>query len=73
VEEQVVAIFAVTRGLMDTIPVPKTKAFESYLLETLRNHTPEILQAIKAKSAIEDENALAEKVKEIAADFLRKN
>ncbi len=73
VEEQVVSIFAVTRGLMDTIPVPKVKAFENYLLETLRNHTPEILTAIKTKSSIEDENALSEKIKEIAADFLRKN
>jgi F-type H+-transporting ATPase subunit alpha len=73
VEEQVVAIFAVTKGLMDTVAISKVRAFESYLLEFLRNHNPEILESIRNEKAVKDENALSEKIKEIASDFNRKN
>jgi len=72
VEDQVLVIFAVTRGLMDTIPVNKVRAFETYLLEHVKSHHPEVLTEIRDEKNIKDENLLAERVKEVVADFLRK-
>ena len=72
VEEQVLVIFAVTRGLMDKIPVNKIRAFEDYLIEHVRAHHPEVLTEVRDEKNIKDENLLAERVKEVVADFLRK-
>ncbi|MBK8398214.1 MAG: F0F1 ATP synthase subunit alpha [Leptospiraceae bacterium] len=72
VEDQVLVIFAVTRGLMDTIPVSKVKEFETYLLNHVKTHHPEVLNEIRDEKVIKDENVAAERVKEVVADFLRK-
>ncbi len=48
VEEQVVAIFAGTRGYLDDIPVGDVKRFESELLEYFRSSEGAMLNAIRS-------------------------
>jgi F-type H+-transporting ATPase subunit alpha len=53
VAEQVVSLFAGTRGLMDDLPVPAISKFEIELQEYMRNQRPEILNDIKTKKALD--------------------
>ncbi len=48
VEEQVVALFAGTRGYLDAIPVGKVGPFESQLLSELKSGHPDVLNRIRA-------------------------
>src|SRR5437762_2602549 len=52
VEEQVVAIFAGTRGYLDTIAVPDVGRFEASILRELRAAHPQLLEAIRAEQEI---------------------
>src|SRR4051794_8568137 len=52
VEEQVVAIFAGTRGYLDRIPVNSVGPFETRLLGELKSAAPEILDAIRTDREI---------------------
>ena len=60
VEEQVVSIFAGTRGYLDRIEVNKVTSFEARMLSELRAAQPGILEAIRTEGAIskETENKL---------------
>ncbi len=58
VEEQVVSIFAVTRGLMDKIEIARVRDFESKLIEHIRSAHPEFLKGIRESKKIEDEQGL---------------
>ncbi len=73
VEEQVLVIFAVTRGFMDKVPVAKIRECEAFLLDIFRTHTPELLKSIKEEKVIKDEDALGAKVKEVIETFLKKS
>lgn len=73
VEEQVLVIFAVTRGFMDKVPVAKIRECEAVLLDIFRTHTPELLKSIKEEKVIKDEDALGAKVKEVIETFLKKS
>ncbi|HDQ41056.1 MAG TPA: F0F1 ATP synthase subunit alpha [Desulfonatronum sp.] len=53
--EQVVSLFAGTRGLMDDLPVAAVSKFENEMLEYMRNQRPEILEEIKTKQALDAE------------------
>src|SRR5271165_2943818 len=55
VEEQVVAIFAGTRGYLDTVAVSDVGRFESSMLTDLRSTHPEFLEAIRASGEISPE------------------
>ena len=55
VEEQVVAIFAGTRGYLDSIPVAKIGAFERQVLVELKARAPGILEAIRTDREIKPE------------------
>jgi F-type H+-transporting ATPase subunit alpha len=55
VEEQVVAIFAGTRGYLDTVAVSDVGRFESSMLTELRSTRPELLEAIRASGEISPE------------------
>src|SRR5712671_6454915 len=61
VEEQVVAIFAGTRGYLDTVAVADIGRFESSMLVELRATHPELLEAIRTQgeSTEDTEKALA--------------
>ncbi|HEV8679573.1 MAG TPA: F0F1 ATP synthase subunit alpha [Stellaceae bacterium] len=54
VEEQVVAIFAGTRGYLDRIGVDDVGRFESLMLGELRAKRPELLDAIRDEREISD-------------------
>ncbi|PJZ52744.1 F0F1 ATP synthase subunit alpha [Leptospira adleri] len=73
VEEQVVEIFAVTRGFMDKIPVAKVQEYGKYLLTTIKEKYAEVLDAIRKEKKISDEEKLGEVLSAIAEEFLRKH
>ncbi len=52
VEEQVVSIFAGTRGYLDTIAVADVGRFESSMLRELRSTRPELLSSIRSEQEI---------------------
>ncbi len=70
VEEQVVSIFAVTRGLMDKVDIPRVREFEKALIEHLRNAHAELLKGIKDSKKIEDEGTLERTIKDFADAFV---
>ena len=53
VEEQVVVLFAGTRGYLDKVPVNKVNAYESELLTALRGAGAGILKTIAEKKALD--------------------
>ncbi len=55
VEEQVVSIFAGTRGYLDNIDVGKVGPFETQLLAQLRSREPALLEAIRTDREIKPE------------------
>lgn len=54
VEKQVVIVYAVTKGYLDTIPVNKVKDFEEQLLAYLDSRGKELIDALTTSQAIDD-------------------
>ncbi len=54
VEEQVVVIFAGTKGYLDDIPVSDVEAYEARLLETVRSSGKEILDTLSEEKKISE-------------------
>ncbi|HLJ64467.1 MAG TPA: F0F1 ATP synthase subunit alpha, partial [Stellaceae bacterium] len=52
VEEQVVSIFAGTRGYLDKLEVAKVNRFEAAMLGAIKSRKPEILASIREKREI---------------------
>ncbi|EMJ61722.1 MULTISPECIES: F0F1 ATP synthase subunit alpha [Leptospira] len=73
VEEQVVEIFAVTRGYMDKIPVARVQEYGKFLLTTIKEKYSEVLDAIRKEKKISDEEKLGEVLSQVAEEFLRKH
>ena len=71
VEEQVVSIFAGTRGFLDTIAINDINRFEASMLGELRATKPELLAAIRDSGAISDDSdkALAGFLENFAKTF----
>ncbi|MAF98965.1 MAG: hypothetical protein CMH26_10045 [Micavibrio sp.] len=55
VEDQVVSIYAGTRGYLDAIPVEQVSNFEQRMLEDLRANGSDILTAIREKKVLDDD------------------
>jgi F-type H+-transporting ATPase subunit alpha len=55
VEEQVVVIYAGTRGYLDAIKVEDVQRFETALLRDLRSKHPDILEGLRTKREITEE------------------
>jgi F-type H+/Na+-transporting ATPase subunit alpha len=55
VEEQVVAIFAGTRGYLDPIPVAAVGRFEEEMLRMLREQDSDILESIRVEKQLSPE------------------
>ncbi|OEU66840.1 MAG: F0F1 ATP synthase subunit alpha [Desulfovibrio sp. S3730MH75] len=53
--QQVVSLYAGTRGHMDEIPVSAVRKFEDELLEFIASAKPEIMDGIKTKKALDDD------------------
>ena len=69
VEEQVISIFAGTRGYLDKIEVAKIGHFEQSLLSDLKAKAPQILKAIREQREIS--SATEEQLKTFLDDFAK--
>ena len=69
VAEQVVSLYAGTRGHLDNVPVGDVRRFETELVEWFRTRHSDILDAITSEGKIPDEDALAEGIKAFAEQF----
>jgi F-type H+-transporting ATPase subunit alpha len=67
VNEQVLSIFAGTRGFLDDVPAREVARFEAALLKHFRDEHPEILEELESKRDLPD--ALAEKIGQVIRDF----
>jgi F-type H+-transporting ATPase subunit alpha len=70
VEEQVVSLFAGTRGYLDEVPVADVRRFEGALLEWFRTRHGDVLDGIRTTGAVADEDAFEAAVKSFAEQFL---
>src|SRR5689334_7527720 len=70
VEEQVVSIFAGTRGYLDDVPVNEVKAFEADLLDTFRTRHADLMGQIRDSGALPDEGVLRQAVDDVKASFV---
>jgi F-type H+-transporting ATPase subunit alpha len=70
VQEQVVVIYAGTRGYLDPIPVSDVRRFESGLLEWFRTRYNDILLGIKSSGNIGDTEAFESAMQGFADQFL---
>ncbi len=68
VEEQVVSLYAGTRGFLDNIPIEDVARFESELLEWVRARNADLMSAVVDTGAV-DEEALEAAVSAFAAQF----
>jgi F-type H+/Na+-transporting ATPase subunit alpha len=62
VEEQVISIFAGTRGFIDDIPVGDVRRFEHELLEEFRSRYRDLLDQIRNEKTLPDEDKLKEAI-----------
>jgi F-type H+-transporting ATPase subunit alpha len=67
IEEQVVVIFAGTKGYLDKVAVRDVGRFESSMLGAMRERAPDILAGIRDEKALSD--ALQSKLKTFLDDF----
>jgi F-type H+-transporting ATPase subunit alpha len=69
VEEQVISLYAGTRGHLDNVPVSDVRRFEAELIEWFRSRHSDILAAIASDGTIPDEDALGNGIKAFAEQF----
>ncbi len=67
-EEQVIAIFAVTQGLFDAVPVAKIREAEKGLIQFIKERHPNFLTEFADKAEFTDEYQA--KVKEMTTDYV---
>ncbi len=67
VEEQVVAIFAGTRGFLDKLPVSEVTRFERALIDELRSKAGDLLQTIREEKVLSPETE--ERLTKFIGDF----
>jgi F-type H+-transporting ATPase subunit alpha len=56
VEDQVLVIYAATKGFLDNVPTSKIREAEAEMLETFKGKHPELMNAIRDEKVISDEN-----------------
>ena len=67
VNEQIVSIFAGTRGFLDDVPVREVLRFEAALLKHVRDEHPEILDELERTGDLS--NDLADRIGQVIRDF----
>ena len=70
VQDQVVVLFAGTRGYLDPIPLSDVKRFEADLIDFFHGRHPEILDAIVSTGTVPDVEALEAAIKDFAERFV---
>ena len=58
VEEQVLVIYAGTKGWTDSVPVPEVQRFATELIEYFKGNHPAVLETIKSSGALPDGDEL---------------
>ena len=71
VEEQVIALYAGTRGYLDGVPVEDVSRFEDELLEWFRTRHGHVLDAIRSTGEVPDEESLEAAIGTFADQFVR--
>ena len=66
-DDQIVAIFAVTNGFADDVPVNKVTEFEAGLLQHMRTAHPDVGQAIMAEKDLTD--SIVERLKSAIEEY----
>jgi F-type H+-transporting ATPase subunit alpha len=69
VEEQVVSIFAGTRGFIDDVPTGDVRRFEAELLEEFRSRYSDLLEHIRNEKSLPDEDKLNEAINSFKQRF----
>ncbi|MEI7654426.1 MAG: F0F1 ATP synthase subunit alpha [Actinomycetota bacterium] len=72
-EEQVVVIYAGSKGWVDSIPVADVRRFEGELLTTFRAKHADLLETIRSTGALPDTAKLDEALKNFVASFATGN
>jgi F-type H+-transporting ATPase subunit alpha len=62
VEEQVVSIYAGTRGFLDSVEVKEVRGFESFMLDTFREKHRDILDDIRSTGKLVDDDRMAKAI-----------
>lgn len=70
VEEQVLSIYAATKGFMDKVPVARVLEYETKLLEHLLNTHAELPQVIRDKKELPEESKLNAVIEDFTSSFL---
>ncbi len=63
VEQQVVSIFAGTRGLLDDLEVSQVRPFESFLLDSMKAQNGSVLDAIRTSGKLPEGDTLVDIIK----------
>jgi F-type H+-transporting ATPase subunit alpha len=69
VEEQVVSLYAGTRGFLDNVPVSDVARFETELVEWFRTRHSNLLEAIASEGKISDEDSFKKGIEDFAEQF----
>ncbi|MEM9714714.1 MAG: F0F1 ATP synthase subunit alpha, partial [Actinomycetota bacterium] len=69
VSEQIVVIYAGTKGYVDEIPVGDVQRFEAELLDYMKNRHGDMLREVDETGAMPDEETLAAAVADFAGSF----
>ena len=70
VQDQVVSLYAGTRGYLDAVPVGDVRRFEAELLEYFSGRHPDVLDAIVTTGSIADVEVLEAGIKDFAERFV---
>src|SRR5699024_2922731 len=70
VEKQVVILFALTHGYLDSIPVNQILDFEAALFDFIEKNHNDLLDTIRTTKDLPDEDALNAAIKECKNNFL---
>ena len=69
VEEEVLAIYAGTRGFIDDVPVGDVRRFESELIAYIKSNSPDLLKAVRDTGDLPPEEALDEAINAFKRTF----
>jgi F-type H+/Na+-transporting ATPase subunit alpha len=72
VEEQVVSIYAGTRGYLDSIEVKRVRPFETYMLDTFRTKHRDILDDIRTTGKLVDDDRMKNAINACKESFAAK-
>ncbi|MFO8174860.1 MAG: F0F1 ATP synthase subunit alpha [Gemmatimonadota bacterium] len=71
VEHQIAAIYAVTQGYLDKIPVPQVKRWEAGFHQYLDDRTPDVMKDLREQKVLSDEltERLVRAIKDYSEEF----